>query len=102
LTGHDLDVWFGPRVFRREMARYFLDYDGNKEGYGDLWDSTFIPVMDAITDGKKVKGVNLDFTYPPEQTAFEENHIDFYRKRLHQLNNINNSFWDRWEKHLHS
>ncbi|MFH1637021.1 MAG: hypothetical protein ABIB71_01185, partial [Candidatus Woesearchaeota archaeon] len=85
LTGHDLDMWIGVRVFKRELVNYFLDYKGE---YGDEWDSIFIPVMDAIVDGKTVKGVEINYVHPKEQTEIEEHDLQFHRKRLEQLNNF--------------
>ncbi|MEK6833306.1 MAG: hypothetical protein AABY32_04615, partial [Nanoarchaeota archaeon] len=108
LTGTDLDVWSGPRTWRRELSDYFLDYDGmyhsyiNKENkeifYGDNWDSIFIPVMQAILDGKKVEGIKINYTHPPEQTALEEGNYEYTIKRLDQLNNLVPAFTDYWNK----
>ena len=85
VTGADLDVLFGPRTWRRELSDYFLNYDGE---YGDKWDSIFIPVMNAIFDGKRVSGVEVEYTHPRGQTEMEEHNIHFYRKRLEQLENL--------------
>src|SRR5476651_1906903 len=49
LTKCDLDTFFGPRVFKKEMLPYFVDYDGS---YGDKWDTLFIPILNMIHDGK--------------------------------------------------
>ncbi len=57
-----LDIWFGPKVFNREGAKYFLEY--NKEGdKTDLWDSLMVPVVEAIKKGEKVQSVEMDFLY---------------------------------------
>lgn len=73
-TGTDFDIFFGPRTWEREMSRYFLEYDGR---YGDLWESSFIPVMDAIFDGKRVIGVEIDYIHPTEQTKNENENSGF-------------------------
>lgn len=95
LTGHDLDMWFGPRTFRRDISAYFTDYKGE---YGDKWDSIFIPVMDVITDGKVVKSVTVDYTHPAEQTAFEEQDLSLYWKRVKQLENLLPALETHWKK----
>jgi len=95
LTGHDLDVWFGPRTWRREMSEYFLSYDGR---YGDRWDSIFIPVMDIILDGKKVTEVVVDYVHPSEQREIEDDSPEFYSKRLEQLKNIMTALGTHWRK----
>ncbi|MDQ5971628.1 MAG: hypothetical protein QG570_530 [Patescibacteria group bacterium] len=57
-----LDIWFGPKVFNKEGAKYFLEY--NKEGdKTDLWDSLMVPVVEAIKKGEKVESVEMDFLY---------------------------------------
>ncbi|MBU2638681.1 MAG: hypothetical protein KJ955_06935 [Nanoarchaeota archaeon] len=95
LTGHDLDVWVGPRTFTRDAAEYFLNYNGE---YGDKWDSIFIPVMDAIIDGKNVKSVTIEYTHPRQQTALEEHDLTLYWKRLEQLQNLLGALEKHWKK----
>lgn len=95
LTGTDLDMWCGPRTWKRELSDYFLKYEGS---YGDKWDSIFIPVMHAILDGKKVIGTKVNYIHPKEQTFIEEGNYDFTIKRLDQLNNLVPAFTDFWNK----
>jgi hypothetical protein len=97
LTGNDLDMWFGPRTWRRDVSHFFLDYEGT---YGDKWDSIFIPVMDAIIDGKRVAEVNVAYTHPKMQTELEDSNIQFYFKRLEQLQNLMHALETHWnERH---
>jgi len=108
LTGTNLDIWFGPRTWKRELSKYFLEYNGKnlsyltKNGeeisYGDNWDSIFIPVMQAILDGKKIVGVNVNYTHPQSQTSFEEGNYEFTIKRLDQLNNLVPALTNYWNK----
>ncbi len=93
LTGHALDMLFGPRTWNRRLSDYFLSYDGR---YGDEWDSIFIPVMNAIFDGKGVIGVEVEYTHPKEQKEGEEHDINFYKKRLLQLENLLPAFEAHW------
>ncbi len=95
LTGKELDMWFGPRVWRRDISQYFLDYKGD---YGDKWDSTFIPVMNAIHDGKKVISVDVDYVHPKKQRDIEEHDTGFYKKRIEQLNNLFVALETHWKK----
>ena len=99
LTGFDLDVWCGPRTWNKETAKYFLNYNGE---YGDKWDSIFIPVMSAILDGKKVKGVKVNYVHPKEQTAFEEGNYDYTIKRFNQLTNLIPAITDYWNKNYNN
>lgn len=93
VTGVDLDVWIGPRTWGRKLSDYFLRYNGK---YGDKWDSIFIPLMDAIFDGKRVIGVEVDYTHPKRQSEIEEHDKVFYLRRLEQLNNLMKAFEEHW------
>ena len=96
LIGFDLDLFFGPRIFKGEMAQYFLNYDGK---YGDAWESIFIPVLDAIQDGKRVLSVPIDYFHPKEQREAEEHDLDFFKKRVEmQLLPLIKSMELRWKK----
>ena len=95
LTGVALDMWSGPRTWKRELSSYFLDYKGE---YGDLWDSIFIPVMNVIYDGKGVLSVDINYTHPKEQTELEEGDSEFSIKRLNQLNNLIPALKTHWAK----
>jgi len=98
LTGLKLDVWFGPRIFVPECASFFLDYQGE---YGDKWDSIFIPILRAIKAGKKITGIDIDYTHPKEQTVEEEKHeIQFAMKRIQQLNLLTNALVQEWSRLL--
>ncbi len=95
LTGYDLDLYFGPRIFKRELIPYFLQY---KSQFEDRWDSFFAPVVAIIKAKHKVESINVDFTYPKSQQDFEENNLSFYDKRLDNLNNIMKSCEAEWIK----
>lgn len=95
LTGKDFDICFGPRVFRKELSSYFLDYKGK---YGDKWDSIFIPVINVLFDNKKVESIPIDYIHPSEQTAIEQDNIEFDRKRIEQLASLTNICYLHWRK----
>ena len=95
LTKQDLDIWCGPRTWRRDLSRYYTDYNGE---YGDRWDSIFIPVIDAILAGERVLGVKVDYKHPNEQTAFEDGNIDLHMKRIIQLETLTKAMKTHWEK----
>lgn len=97
LTGYRLDVWSGPRTWRRELSDYFLRYSGE---YGDKWDSIFIPVMDAIKDDKKVISVDVKYVHPKSQTDLENADATFHIKRVEQLQNIMRALQMHWMKHV--
>ena len=95
LTGHDLDMWSGPRTWRRELSHYFTNYNGE---YGDKWDSIFIPVLDAILAGERVTGVKVDYKHPKDQTSFEDGNVVFHMKRIEQLESLTKAMKVHWEK----
>ena len=54
--------------------------------------------MDAIIDGENVKSVTVDYTHPAEQTAFEEQDMSLYLKRVKQLENLLPALETHWKK----
>ncbi len=96
LTSTELDVFFAPRTWEREMSKYFLSYNGE---YGDKWDSIFVPLLDAAFNKEKIISISVDYVNPREQTEIEEkNAIAFYRKRIDQLVHIIKSLEMRWQE----
>jgi hypothetical protein len=88
MTGrYDLDLWFGPRIMRRWVAKQlFLTYKGD---YGDKWDSIFIFVLRALIDRTcVVASFIVDYVHPPEQTQAETGDEVMNRKRDEQLGTI--------------
>jgi hypothetical protein len=76
------DLYFGPRVFRRDaVIRHWLrDYDE----YGTeqrLWASIFSPLFSALAAGERVVGLPTDFEYPTTQTSVESNSSNMIAKR---------------------
>ncbi len=92
LTGIDIDIFFGPKIWKRDMSDYFLDYNPD---YGDIWHNLVVPVVDMIHGKKRITTPIVDFTYPQQQRAQEEHDIQFYLKRLEQAQMIN-AFYKRW------
>ncbi len=94
LTGNDLDVWFGPRTWNRNVSDYFIEYDGK---FGDKWESIFMPVLTAIHNGKGVVGVDVDYNHPSEQTQIEKGDIKFDLKRIEQLYTLTSNMFNYWQ-----
>ena len=94
VTGRDDDVWFGARVFRREYARYFLDYQSRTE---DLWDSIFCPLMDMIHDGVKIESFVVNYVHPSEQSRLEEDDLVTLEKRVRQIINLTIPLQEYWD-----
>jgi len=94
LTGTDLDMFFGARGWRKDLSKYFLEYNA---AYGDKQDSIHIPILDIIHAGYRVRGVDIDFTYPHEQRAIEEEmggEMDLKRmQQLYELSRITQEHW---------
>ena len=95
LTKADLDVWFGVRIFKRELAHYFLEYRGE---YGDKWDSLFIPIINALADGIIIKSVEINYRHDSIQTKSEEHSLEFYKKRIEQLNLLMITCENHWRR----
>ena len=100
LTGVKLDMWFGPKTWRKDLSRYFLNGISIEE------DTQFdyinlTPIMDAIYEGKRIITLNIDYKHPTEQTLIEENDLKFYKKRIDQLSTLTKQLETNWKK-LHS
>ncbi len=95
VTKNDLDMWFGPRAMKREIALYFINYNG---AYGDLWDSMHLPVMEILSKNKKVKSVAINYIHDSSQTLEEEHDLSFFKKRVEQLNNLLLPIEEYWKK----
>lgn len=97
LTGAQLDYWFGPKTWRRDISDYFLNYPPEnrtlelgkrKIQLEDKWDSLHLPVLDIIKAGKRVISVTVNYQHPRQQTIDEETDADMDLKRLEQLQNL--------------
>lgn len=85
LLGQWYDFWFGPFVANRRALHFFLEYRGK---YGDKWDSIHIPRLHVIKAGLRLASVEVNYIHPSEQTAEETGNMDFFAKRLDQLQNM--------------
>lgn len=87
------DLWFGPKMFNREGAKFFQEYNGKL----DKWDSIIKPVANAYLAGKRVTSVNVDYHYDQKQTESEENDREMKKKRIVQymsiLAEMGDEFW---------
>lgn len=95
ITHTNFDISFGPRVLNSKSAFFFLNYTGI---YGDRWESIFLPVIDAIKAGIKIKEVEINYIHPRIQTEYEEGNKTFDQKRLDQLNSLTKSISTYWNK----
>jgi hypothetical protein len=84
--GKMLDIWFGAMLLDHEALDIFLKYDAAKYGAPDAWDSILISRIEAIAYGLEVVSQDVDYRYPPEQTADETGNLKMLMKRLDQLN----------------
>lgn len=91
----ELDLWFGPKMFNRDGARFFAEYQGNL----DKWDSVIKPVLEAAQAGKRISSVEVDYDYDLSQSESEETNVEIKRKRLDQytkiLTELGDDFWRR-------
>ena len=92
------DLWFGPKMFNREGAKYFLEYKGKL----DKWDSIIKPVLNAYQDGKRVSSVDVNYKYDISQKESEEKDREMKKKRIIQyikiLAELGDEFWRKKEK----
>ena len=96
LTGHNFDMFFGPKAFNQKALQYFLEYKGD---YGDRWDSIIIPGWRAFKAGLRVASVQVDYVHPQEQTTEERGSTDFFKKRIEQLAVMVNAFEKETQAH---
>lgn len=104
----DLDFWVGVRVIRNDpkiidlfMAKEQYKFDEHAEEVIDekhidpqifnldTWaNALYIPIVKALRTGLRVKGVEIPYKHPPQQTQSEIGDPSFDAKRLLQLKNI--------------
>ncbi len=86
LTGHPLDVYFGPDTFNRAAGRHFLDYEKVEGSWKmDIWDAHMVPILDMLQAGLHVQSVGVAYEHPKEQRDAEIGDLDFTVKRFDQL-----------------
>ena len=87
------DLWFGPKMFNRDGAKYFLEYKGKL----DKWDAIIKPVINAFKDGKRISDVPVGYKYDLSQKESEENDYEMKKKRLIQyikiLAELGDDYW---------
>lgn len=97
-TNHELDLYFGPRVFRNTpqilalfMKKFLFEIDSKitPKEYFDVEESSnaqYFPVVLALKKGFKVKSVEIPFSYPKLQKENESigNREYFEEKRKGQ------------------
>lgn len=76
----ELDLWFGPKMFNRAGAQFFLNYKGRL----DKWDAIIKPVVQACRKGKRISSVDIDYTHDILQTSAETGDRLVEQKRLEQ------------------
>lgn len=98
----DLDAWFGPRVFNKELLPYFTgkyDFrqDAESEAIKELYkhikpgnynSATFFPIIRALYEKKKVGSITIPYRHPKIQTESETNDPAMEDKRHGQYMNI--------------
>ncbi len=92
---HNLDLWFGPKMFNERGASFFQNYRGAL----DKWDAIIKPVIDAYKAGCHVQSVPVDYRYDESQSNSETGDVAMKRKRLEQyatiLRELGDTFWKR-------
>ncbi len=80
----NLDLWFGPKVFSRAAARFFL------ESKGPRWEGLMEPVHRGIREGIAVVPASVNYKYDLRQKEMEEGDLgdDFFSKRVTQYAEI--------------
>jgi len=98
----ELDLWFGPKMFDKEGAKYFINYN-NEKNKNDLWDATIVPVIDAIKENKNITGIQVNFNYDKNEIDNELNERDIAKKRLEQYTQILKDVGDKtWVEYFYS
>lgn len=76
----ELDMWFGPKMFNRAGAQFFLNYKGRL----DKWDAIIKPVIEAYRAGKRISSVDIDYQHDVSQSFIETGDKMMEKKRLEQ------------------
>ena len=90
----NLDVWFGPRIFKNKkeiIDLYLSQYLLNKEKDHDpeLWFNTqILPVIKAFQKGIRVRQITVPYRHSQIQTKVELADTQFIKKRLNQFENL--------------
>ncbi|MCL5433125.1 MAG: hypothetical protein M1524_03375 [Patescibacteria group bacterium] len=98
-SAEDLDVWFGPRLFKNEpgiLNIFLTKYEFNKRETAfdkiinpELWpNALFLPVARALYRGLRVRSIPVNYRHPNVQTAIEKDSDEFRRKRDIQYKDI--------------
>jgi hypothetical protein len=101
-SDQDLDVWFGPRVFKNspEIIQTFITkykYEKIQELSNlsqDVYkpnrysNATFFPVIVALYNGLRVESVEVPYRHPIGQTKIEQDNEEFRKKRADQQREI--------------
>lgn len=96
LTGRSYDIGFGIKTFKRELTRYFTDYDSLFfEGKRDIWDAHTVPLLDMVRDGVRMGSIEVDYTHPREQRMEEEGNMKYSNKRMFQLDSLSRALIGR-------
>lgn len=90
--GQQLDLWFGPKMFNRCGAEYFLNYQSSL----DKWDSIIAPVVEGHRKGARIKSVVIDYRYDTIQELHEEEDSEMNRKRIEQYTTILPELGDKY------
>ena len=97
--GLKLDLWFGPRAWKRDITSKILNYKNPKE---DSYSPLYVPVvLQPIAEGKKVIPVPVDFIYPESQVRLESRSVEYHQKRFDQLREVSGFLREEWEKLSH-
>ena len=85
ITGQKVDLGFGICAFNLVALKFFLDYHGD---YGDKWDSLLVPRLRILKAGLRMENIKVPYKHPRIQTLQETGDMDFFMKRIEQLNNV--------------
>jgi len=101
----DLDVFFGPRLFRRHVWPIFMQRHRlrrNDPGIIQLRpetysDAIFFPIAYTLKAGFKVRSVEVTYKHPSIQTAAETGNKEYEQKRIMQRDQINRELFELLE-----
>jgi hypothetical protein len=94
VIGYYLDLWFGPKFWKREATEFYLgEFEELKKRLDlpDLWDSTIIPSLLMHHGKARIGDVDSSYRHPEEQTEVEAGNIGFDIKRARQLDILTHS-----------
>jgi hypothetical protein len=86
ITGIEADWFWGPFAANYAAIQHFISF--HEENEERSYNGRSVPKIRCIAAGLRVRGVTVDYTHPPEQTAEETGNWKFLERRIVQIGQV--------------